>query len=241
MAQVSKLADSLFEDNDERIEFILEYSKEVQPLSLSLFVINPATWNVMKRKPDFPDRMLPMATIPRFYMRSSLRDATNTYGIKRSKSAGVTIEYGGGQFFFDGIGGDFYGILEESVAEPLQRSRSLLIPGDLSRGEMIPTYKKKRIRVAIGAGRPSVTVCPRPRRELDYRFSENPKLIHRYGIEIRSDDQTASLKVGFERASRLRGEVIVLLGKEDTTELPSHPELEYYVWLNSLARAIRIG
>ncbi|MHA1770355.1 MAG: hypothetical protein ACTSYL_00370 [Candidatus Thorarchaeota archaeon] len=238
LQQLAEISDKAHTDNQERRKFVLEHAKHIQPLFLSLYVVNPATWRIMERKPDHRDRMLPMSTIPWIYSRSTLRSTKNPLGIKHSKNDGITIRYDGKRFLFDGTGGDFYGLLEERIAEQTQRARPLIFPGNLLGEELVPVYKKRKIRVVISQAQPEVTVCPPPRKELDYRFSENPKFIHKYGLEVRSLDQTVQLKIGFEKESPLKGEVLFLLGKVFTEESPKYMQLAYYIWLNSLAKVL---
>ncbi|MCF2136521.1 MAG: hypothetical protein K9W43_04690 [Candidatus Thorarchaeota archaeon] len=238
LKQISEITDQVHTDTQECIEFVLEYVERFQPLFLSLYVVNPSTWEIMKRKPDHTDRMLPMVTIPWIYARNTLKTKKNPLGITHSHNDGVKISYDGKRVFFDGSGGDFYGLLEERIAEQTQRARPLFFPGNLMGAELVPVYKKRRIRVIIDQAQPEVKVCPPPRKELDYRFSESPKFIHKYGLEVRSLDQTVQLKIGFDKESPLRGEVLFHLGKVFTEWTPRDLQLGYYIWLNSLAKVL---
>ncbi len=239
--QMEQVVTGLCPDADELGQFILKEGKRLQPLSLSLFVINDMVKKLMRRKPRHPHAILPMVTVPWFYWKQSAVDRNNPFGIVRHKNTGVEIELDAKKemLVFSGTGGDFAGILEAQVAEGVWSSRPLIVPGSLPNRQPVPAYQRKHIKVGVNLGAQRVTLYPKPRRDLDYTFSESPRVFAVHGAEIAGAGQAFRLKTGTRSETALRGNVLMLIGRRPEREQPDAISLTFHIWLAALARLLR--
>ena len=58
--QISDVVDQLCPDVESQRKFIEQRSAEFDPISLSLYVLNDNLWEIMSRKHEHPEKMLPM-------------------------------------------------------------------------------------------------------------------------------------------------------------------------------------
>ena len=125
--QISDLLKDLCPTEESIVEFIQETSKNLVPISLTLFVINEATWKIMENKPKFPDKLLPMSMIPWFYWDPYYQRKGNPRGIRRHETGTcvVSITNDLKELILTGTGGDFSGLIEELLERDLVKGRSI--------------------------------------------------------------------------------------------------------------------
>ena len=115
---MDKLVTEMSSSSDSIVEFIEELSEAIEPISMTLLVMNEATWKIMERKPRDADCMLPMVTIPWFHWSENAAASGNPRGIQRQDhgTTKITCETDGKRIVMSGTGGNFCGILEGRVA-----------------------------------------------------------------------------------------------------------------------------
>lgn len=236
--QLTNVADQLFPDDESLMKFLEMKTTEFHPVSLSLFVLNDDLWNIMSRKPDNPDKMLPMSTIPWFYWEKEAESRGNPAGVRRQDDSGnpLTLSFEKETLRIQGRGGDFCGLLEGRIVDRYKGIRPLFIPGDTGPKKTIPNYESQKIQITINMKAMKKQLYPTPIKELDYHFSEHPRSFYDNGIQIEVEGEDINLKVGKRRETTLRGRVIIFIGK-DFGKIPNLDDiLMFHVWLNVLNR-----
>jgi hypothetical protein len=238
--QISNVADQLFPDEISFNNFIEQTSAEFDPLSLTLYVLNEDLWRIMFRKHEHPEKMLPMTTIPWFFWEKEAERRGNLSGIRRFDDPRhqfyIRIEEG--ILKIGGKGGDFAGLLEGRIVDRNQGIRPIFIPGSTGPKKAVPKYESKIIQIKMSTDSIKTELYPAPSKELDYFFSEHPRVFYEHGIQIESDGDYVNLKVGNRKETTLRGKVIIFIGKDfkDTQEIDKI--LKFHVWLTVLNRKL---
>jgi hypothetical protein len=236
ITQLSQLLDDLYPTEETTIGFIEEGAKILAPISMTLYVINDATWKLMKKKPDFLDKMLPMSTIPWFYWDSHLESKANPRGIRRDEN-GTSVVFLDSQreeLIISGEGGDFCGVVDEQIDRGWAQGRSIIIPGGLGPKKEVVSYKDNTIIITLKIANLSTELYPKPEARFDYGFSESPKVFYEHGIKITTDGLNAKLRIGRGREVNLSGEIVILLGKSLQTISWSEDIILFHIWLKAI-------
>jgi len=236
--QISGAADQLCPDDESLRNFLEKMSVEFHPVALSLYVLNDDLWKMMSRKHEHPERMLPMTTIPWFYWEKDAESRKNPSGIQRFVDSRYpfTIKVDRESLAFSGSGGDFAGLLEGRIADQRKGIRPLFIPGETGPKKIVARYESQLIQVRINIQSIQIALYPNPLKELDYFYSEHPRVFYDHGIQLVSQGEDVSLKVGKRKEAKLRGDVIILIGKSFKDISDSEEILRFHVWLNILSR-----
>ncbi len=239
-ALLDRVVDHLVAGSESLVEFVIDEARKHQPMSFSLFVVNPQVWQLMEKKSEHRDRMLPMCTIPWIHYSRASKTVSNPFGITRTKNTGLEFRFDprSNLLYLKGEGGDFSGILEETVVEEMLSARNILVPKIKAGNTMVPVYSSKIIRVGIPLDKVKITKYPHPHKEFDYRYSESPKVFYSDGIEMSAIGENIRLKVSANREQRLRGAVFMLLGYRLPDDASDIKRIDYHVWLTALARLL---
>jgi hypothetical protein len=238
LEQLSSIADQMCPNDGMMKKFIEEKSAEFAPISLTLFVINEALWKIMTRRPEHPDKMLPMTTMPWFYWESSAEDKYNPLGVKMQEDPKkpLSIQIEENTFTINGSGGDFCGLLEGRFVDKGNQGRSIIIPGGLGVKKLVPNYESKEIHITVKKDLAKLSLYPDPIKKLDYNFSEHAKVFYDHGLQIAAEGEEVTLKAGNRKPTQLRGEVKIFIGKNFEKEEDSSKILLFHVWLSMLNR-----
>lgn len=236
--QISDLANQMCPDDASLKNFIEQKSNELHPIALTLYVLNDDLWKIMSRKPNDPERMLPITTIPWFYWEKEAEGRKNPSGVQRldDPKHPFTTQLEKGVLKINGKGGDFAGLLEGRIADPRKGIRPLFIPGDTGPKETVAKYESQKVQLDIKIQSAQTELYPTPIEELDYIYSEHPKVFYEHGIQINVDGGEVQLKVGKRRETTLRGKVIVFIGKDFEETPDSDHILLFHVWLAALKK-----
>lgn len=220
-------------------DFIRAGAEEFSPLSVALFVFNDALWKMMERKTESQDTMLPMATIPRFHWAREFISQGNPHGVQREDIHKSSLFYVPNQSLeIQGVGGDFSGILEGQLVDTRPSSRPIFsptIPAAMGRRmDRMPKYDLCDIAISVGTNRLDKELYPSPRSDIDYTFSEHPKVFLEHGLAIETVGSNVNLMVGNKKPQRLFGNVLVLLGKRWNPITEGYKIVEFHVWLMAL-------
>lgn len=220
-------------------DFIRAGAEEFSPLSMALFVFNDALWKMMKKKTESHDTMLPMATIPRFHWAREFISQGNPHGVQRDDIHKASLSYVPNQSLaIQGVGGDFSGILEGQLVDTRPSSRPIfsptLPPIMGHRISRMPKYNLCDISVTIGTNRLDKELYPSPRSDIDYTFSEHPKVFLEHGLAIETAGSNVSLRIDNKKPQDLFGNVIILLGKRWSPMTEGYKIVEFHVWLTAL-------
>ncbi|MGY5861516.1 MAG: hypothetical protein RTU09_04015 [Candidatus Thorarchaeota archaeon] len=240
LEQIDKLVTEMSRSYDSIFGFIKDHSKAIEPISMTLLVMNEATWKIMEKKPKHADCMLPMVTIPWFHWSGNVVTPRNPEGIQRHDrgTARITGAINGKRIIISGTGGNFCGLLEGRVADPYSEARPLILPGDRGVVGLVPLYEKQDLTVTIDMDGLETTLYSEPDKKVDYTFSESPKTFYNHGLQLKADGAQVHLRVGKGKEYELRGEVKVLLGKHIKEEDDSSTTLLFHVWLSALNRLL---
>ncbi|TFG33159.1 hypothetical protein EU527_08685 [Candidatus Thorarchaeota archaeon] len=236
--QISDIADHLYPDKESQKKFLEHQTDYFHPISLSLYVLNDDLWKIMFRKNKYPDRMLPMTTIPWFYWQMEEEGRMNPSGfIKLEESRNpFCMVIDKGVFTVSGRGGDFAGLLEGRIVDRHKGIRPLLIPGSTGPKKIVANYESQMIQIKIETRSLKTELYPRPMKNLDYFHSEHPRVFYEHGIQMTLNGDDVNLKVGKRRDTTLRGEVIIFIGKDFSETIDSYKILMFHVWLSILNR-----
>ncbi len=239
ISQISDIADQLCADETSLKKFIEEITTKVHPISLSLYVLNDDLWKIMTRKHELPDKMLPMITIPWFYWEKEAEERTNPTGVRRKEDSAhpLTINIEKGSLKISGNGGDFCGLLEGRIVDRFKGGRSIIIPASTGPKKTVPNYEAQFIQINININSSETLLYPIPKKELDYNFSEHPKVFYNHGVQIIADGKDVVLKVGNRRNTELRGKVLIFIGKDFEQNNDSSNLLLFHVWLSILNKS----
>ncbi len=236
--QLSNFADQLNHDDEGIKKFLEQKSKEFHPIGLSLYIINDDLWKIMSRKHEHPDRMLPMVTIPWFCWESQAESRGNPLGIRRLDDPNnpLSIKIEGEFLTISGSGGDFGGLLESSIVDKRKGVRPIIVPDFGGPKKIVAKYEFQIIQIKIRLSSIQSTLYPEPVKELDYYYSEHPRVFYEHGIRIDTAGEEISLKIGRKPDVTLRGKAIIFMGKHFGELLSSDSILMFHVWLNLLDR-----
>ncbi len=234
--QLDLMAEKLIADGT-FFSFFKEGAKEFSPLSMSLFVFNDALWKIMSKKRDSPKTMLPMITIPWFRWERNAIKPSNPSGIVRDNMGRSNIELEPGQSLtIKGLGGDFCGILESDLADQRVGARSLIapnIPGNLG---FVPKYSYEEVSLSIEVHNVEKELYPLPQKNIDYTFSEHPRVFYEHGMAVKTSGSNVQLRISNRRQQSLFGNVLMLLGKKWEEHIEGFKVVKYHAWLASLFR-----
>ncbi|MGY5874713.1 MAG: hypothetical protein RTU30_03110 [Candidatus Thorarchaeota archaeon] len=246
--EVSNQTHLTFEQLDDIITslpdmFIEETLGKIQPISVSLFVENDALWEIMKRKTDYPDKMLPMATIPWFYWDSDAISSQNPTGVVRRAYNDIDIRVTQSQIVIQGTGGNFCGLVDNRIVDPDARSVPIIVPKWGGKKHLVPNYECENLRISINRQSAKTSLYPVPYPDFDYRYSESPKVINMHGMEIECPGDNIKLKVSSGRNLQMNGRAQLVFGKQLPEQDDDSPknDLVYHVWLRFLERLLDRG
>jgi hypothetical protein len=241
-AQISEVVHQLCPSNHDLFRYVEDHAGEFQPVSMSLFVLNDDTWKLMENKTVYPNRMLPMVTIPWFFWMPSAVTKTNLAGVRRSHSdpTRLSVDYEKCQMIIEGQGGDFCGLLEGRLVHKIVGMRPILLPTTPGTRIKVPHYEAQTMRMTVLAKESDYHQYPTPEKQLDYTFSENPKVFYEHGLRVDADGSSILLKVGNRTELPLRGEAKVYIGKPFDEGSSSTDKLAFHVWLTALAESIEL-
>ncbi len=240
LEQLSNVANQLCPNEESLKKFIEQKSVDFQPISLSLYVFNDSLWKLMGKKPESMNTMLPMVTIPRFYWKKSAVNQKNPFGVNRDLDSNLSLNIKSHQsVVFQGVGGEFCGILEGQLVEQETGSRPILAPTLPGPKEKVPKYETQDIEIRMKLGNLRTNLYPDPRKSIDYTFSEHPRVFYEHGLSVSSEGMRVQLGIGNKRAQPLHGDIILLLGKQWELDAPGHEILLYHVWLNAFSDLLK--
>jgi hypothetical protein len=182
--------------------------------------------------------MLPMITIPWFCWEEKTEGRKNPSGVKRidDPNRPFTIKLEDGVLKISGKGGDFAGVLEGRIVNPYKGIRPIFIPGSTGSKKAVANYESQLVQIKINIHSSQTMLSPAPMIELDYVFSEKPRVFYDHGIKIEVDGEDVTLKVDKRRETTLRGKVIVFIGKDFGEIADSDKILMFHAWLAVLNR-----
>lgn len=236
--QLQDLAAQLCPDDFRLKKFIAERLTELHPVSLSLYVLNEDLQKIMSRKHEHPEKMLPMTTIPWFYWEEEAEGRKNPSGVRRREDSGrpLTINIEKEVLKISGNGGDFCGLLEGRLVDRYKGVRPIFIPGSTGSKKTVANYDSQFVQISINIQSSKFDLYPIPEKELDYIYSEHPRVFYNHGIQITADGEDVSLKIGNRRETKLRGKVLIFIGKDFEENDESSNLLLFHVCLSLLNR-----
>lgn len=213
-------------------KFLIKFASSIQPLSLSLFVINDKLWKIMERKEWDPDKMLAMSTIPLCAWDKNSEKTSNIKAVKRwtvhpsdfiislEKTPSIRIR---------GDGGDFSGFIDQSQLT----ARKFGLPE--SRKE-IPNYIIEKLDIEILFNNAKIETYPTPRDNLDYDYSDHARVFYEHGFAISLPGKNVTLKVGKRKPTKMLGDVYFLVGRRVNINDEAFQGLMLDIWLRALRR-----
>ncbi len=243
IGQIAGIVRSLCPTSQSLFRFVESGTAELQPISLSLFVLNEDTWRLMQKKRDHQTNMLPMLTIPWFYWEPAAKSRTNPLGVRRDTHGqlGTSVLEDKSRMVFSGTGGNFAGLIEGRIVQRLTGMRPVFLPGAVGEREKVPHYECQRLQITVDPSESECALYPVPDRRLDFRFSESPKVFHEHGLRIDCANASVHLRVGANPETVLRGETKILIGKTPVSAQDSESTLGFHVWLNAVERAMSLS
>jgi len=238
--QLRTVLSGLCSDSTEFHRFIGRKAPDLQPFSATLFVQNDAIWKIMRKKSDYPDKLLPVVTFPLFYWSRHAQTVSNPRGIKKQEydDVSLAIDAENKTLAVSGTGGNFCGVVEEYILDHASSSRSLIIP-DLARSrKKIPRYDPAYLRITAQVSSVQTTLFPQPDEHLDYAFSESPKVFFEHGIEIALKGHDAKLKADRRPEISLLGRIKLLIGRPVSNASKLSTQLMFHVWLIAVAESL---
>ena len=183
--QISNMVDQLCPDDVSLKKFIEERIPELHPISLSLYILNDDLWKIMSRKNEHPEKMLPMTTIPWFYWEKEAESRKNPSGVirKEDSECPLTINIEEEVLKISGNGGDFCGILEGRIVDRYMGVRPIFIPGSTGPKKTVANYESQFVQVSINSLSSERKLYPIPEKELDYIYSDHPRVFFNHGIQ----------------------------------------------------------
>jgi hypothetical protein len=213
-------------------EFLIKFAASIQPLSLSLFVINDKLWKIMERKLWDPEKMLAMSTIPLCAWDKKSEKTSNIKAVKR-----WTVQPSDFNIALEkiplirirGTGGDFSGFIDQSQLT----ARKFGLPE--SRKE-IPNYIVEKLDIEIRFSKAIVETYPAPRDDLDYDYSDHARVFYEHGFAISLPGENVTLKVGKRKPTKMLGDVYLLIGRRVNINDEAFQGLMLDIWLRSFQR-----
>ena len=213
-------------------DFLIKFASSIQPLSLSLFVLNDKLWKIMERKLWDSEKMLAMSTIPLCAWDKNSESISNKKAVKR-----WTVHPSSFVLSFDkipimsitGEGGDFSGFIDESQLT----ARKFGMPE--SRKE-IPHYIFEKLDIRVEFKNYVVETYPEPRDNLDYDYSDHARVFFEHGFAVSLPGENLTLRVGKRKPTRMLGEVYLLIGRRINVEEEPLTGLMLDLWLRAFQR-----
>ncbi|RDE14497.1 MAG: hypothetical protein C4K47_03955 [Candidatus Thorarchaeota archaeon] len=242
IGQIGEIVRSLCTTPKSLFRFVESGAAELQPISLSLFVLNEDTWRLMQKKKDHKTNMLPMLTVPWFRWEPAAKTKMNPLGIRRDTHGtfGVSMLEDKSRIVFTGNGGDFAGLIEGRVVRRLIGLRPMFLPGTIGEREKVPHYESQLLRITIDSSESDCALYPIPDKKFDFRFSESPKVFHEHGLRIDCVNDSVHLQVGTRAETALRGETKILIGRSPIPAENSASTLAFHVWLSAVEQAMAL-
>lgn len=212
--------------------------------SMSLFVVNEATWDIMKRKETEKERMLPMLTVPWFTFDSSESSKRKEQAVSRHELDPPVFQFDSSHqtVVVEGECGDFCGILDARLARRKHELRPMFLPGPVGSQGLVPLYERESCRITIGiTGSNDVTPYPSPSTTFDYTYSESPKVFYEHGLKLRTAGTQVRLKTGKSKECNLRGDVTLLIGAPQTCFANDENTVLSHLWLRVLGLLLAGG
>ncbi len=212
--------------------------------SITLFVVNEATWAIMKKKETEKDRMLPMLTVPWFRSDSSEATKEKGQGPRRHELNPPTIRFDSSHqaIVVEGECGDFCGILDARLARRKHELRPMLLPGPIGSRSLVPLYERESCRLTVDiTGRNDVNPYPNPSTTFDYTYSESPKVFYEHGLGLRTAGTQIRLKTGRSKEYNLRGDVTLLIGIPHKDSVGEENAISAHLWLRVLGLVLAGG
>ncbi|MGY5857947.1 MAG: hypothetical protein RTU63_01160 [Candidatus Thorarchaeota archaeon] len=213
-------------------EFLIKFSQSIQPLSLSLFVINDKLWKIMERKSWDPDKMLAMSTIPLCAWDKNSEKTSNIKAVKRWTVHPCTFDFSlekTPSIRIKGDGGDFSGFIDQSQLT----ARKFGMPE--SRKE-IPNYTVEKLDIEILFNNAAIELYPAPRDDLDYDYSDHARVFYEHGLAISLPGENVTLKISKRKPTKMLGDVYFLIGRRVDSENEAYEGLMLDIWLRALQR-----
>ncbi len=212
--------------------FLIRFTSSIQPISLSLFVLNDKLWKIMERKLWDPEKMLAMSTIPLCAWDKNSESISNTKAVKRWTVHPSTFAISFGEYpkmSITGEGGDFSGFIDQSQLT----ARKFGIPE--SRKE-IPNYIFDKLDIKVELDDYSIETYPKPRDDLDYDYSDHARVFYEHGFAVSLPGENVTLKVGKRKPAKMLGEVYLLIGRRVNVEEEPFTGLLLDIWLRAFQR-----
>ncbi|MHA1948427.1 MAG: hypothetical protein ACW99G_06415 [Candidatus Thorarchaeota archaeon] len=236
--QLDNFASQICTDDDCLRKFIEQKSILFHPVAMTLYVLNDDLWKIMARKHEHPEKMLPMTTIPWFYWEKEAEGRKNPTGVLRKEhpSRPLTVIVDEEILMVKGNGGDFCGVLEGRIVDRHKGIRPIIVPGLTGPKKNVAKYESEFVQIRINVHSAKMNLYPAPEKELDYIYSEHPRVFYDHGVQITADGEDVALKVGRRKETTLRGKVIIFIGKFFDEKEDSEDLLLFHVWLSMLKR-----
>ena len=236
--QLENIAGQICSDDNCLRKFIEQNSGKFHPVAMTLYILNDDLWKIMARKNEHPEKMLPMTTIPWFYWEKEAEGRKNPSGVQRQEhpSRPFTIKVEEEILMVSGKGGDFCGVLEGRIVDRHKGIRPIIIPGSTGPKKNVARYESEVLQIRIKVHSAKMTLYPIPEKELDYVYSEHPRVLYDHGILITADGEDVTLKVSKRKETTLRGKVLIFIGKSFEKKEESGDLLLFHVWLSMLKR-----
>ncbi len=231
-SQLDEIVDQISGQKDLGV-FLEETAPDISPVCMSLFVLNEAIWELMKRKPWDKEKMLAMTTMPYCCWDSKEKSASNPKSAKRWELHPNSLAYrsASSEIMIAGEGGDFGGFIEQSMVS----ARRFGIPESWG---LVPNYQFMRVEIVADLKDAKISVNPEPADEFDYDFSAPAKNFYDHGVHMEISGENVSLKVEKRKPSKLRGEVHLLIGVPSDSEDEGSKALLSDVWFWALKRLV---
>lgn len=216
--------------------FLIRFASSIQPLSLSLFVINDKLWKIMERKLWEPEKMLAMSTIPLCAWDKNSESISNTKAVKRWTVHPSTFVLSFDKIptiSINGEGGDFSGFIDQSHLT----ARKFGVPE--SRKE-IPHYIFEKLDIRVEFKDYVVEIYPKPRDNLDYDYSDHARVFFEHGFSVSLPGENITLKIGKRKPTRMLGEAYLLIGRQINVEEESFAGLMLDIWLRAFQRRMDV-
>ncbi|TFG12027.1 hypothetical protein EU537_10630 [Candidatus Thorarchaeota archaeon] len=225
-------------DQENSAVALSEYAKTLGPAEFSLFVVNEEIIKIMKKKILWSERILPMVTCPFYYWSKAAEGKDNPYGVVKEETGVFDTEVDSiHRLHFSGAGGDFCGIVEGGVAMNKPKMRPVIAPSFPRPTKPIPRYEFATIEVFVDFNGLECEIYPIPKNNLDYTFSESPKVLRQRGMELKTKGERVALSVNNSRPVNLRGNVTIYIARNYGNSNKSR-ELFHHVWMFAIEQLI---
>jgi len=216
--------------------FLIRFAPLIQPLSLSLYVLNDKLWKIMERKLWDPEKMLAMSTIPLCAWDKNSESISNTKAVKRWTVHPSTFVLSFDKYpiiSIAGEGGDFSGFIDQSQLT----ARKFGVPESR---KQIPHYIFEKLDIRVEFKDYVVETYPKPREDLDYDYSDHARVFFEHGFAVSLPGENVILKVGKRKPMRMLGEAYLLIGRRVNVDEEPFTGLMLDIWLRSFQRRMDV-